>query len=238
MLHSLYYLVPFLVLLGIGWWVYTLQNYPQVRYLPLAEGGGIHAQIEGRDDNLIKYADQSTGQVSIVPIASLARWGRLLAWIMPANTHFSFPMDCTLTDRNGKIIRVHLTGHSNSLVKFILLSNGQYYLYPLENLSPQDQAWIASMPTTDNQTLDATPAAQHSDPVYVQQLEAQLAKAKQDFLDDKARAADPINSGVQREVYLKEAANAKEEVAHIQNELNAISQQENTPKPDATKTAQ
>jgi hypothetical protein len=221
------YLALVAVVAAIGWWYYTLQNYPQKRILWTADGQTIHADVLGRTDTLFKYLQASDGGEYFIPIAALSEWDQLMTKLMPVNMSINYPVDCTLRDTNGRTVNVRIQGHTVDSVTFTLADSRGTFNYPFAKLSAQDQAWIQLLPifapeVTAN--VAVVPSIYEPDPKYVAQLQQQIDVLQQDIRNYKALYADPINSGIDRQVYQNEANNAQAEINFLKRKIEAIQQ--------------
>jgi hypothetical protein len=141
--------------------------------------------------------------------------------MMPVNLALNYPLDCTLT-KDGKVIHVVITSRSDTLVKITLLSNEMTYLYPIENLSRLDQAWVQDLPPGNAVALDDVRPATQADPVYVQQLQDRLAQVTADM--DDAKAQEAANSGTQRQVYTEQVSADKTEIDSLRKKIAAATE--------------
>jgi len=209
------------VVAGVVWWGYGLRQYPQVRTLETARGKAIHAYILGRGDDLIEYAEAANGDAYYVPIAKLSLWDQAVARLMPVNLTIDYPLNCSLTDQDGKNIHVRIEGRTDAVVKFTLLSNGQSYVYPFSKLSATDREWITALPASDD-PLESTPAVDANDPVYSQQIQDRIAELTQDIREKTALSLEPANSQSQRQIYFDQINEDKKELLFLKKKVATV----------------
>jgi hypothetical protein len=226
-LRSFVYLVIWILLGVTGWWVYVLRNYPQTRTLHEANGKRIAANIQGRSDQLIKYTVDGADGDYYIAITDLSLWDQAEAWVMPLNLMTDFPVVCTVRDQNGRSTIVQFMGRTADTVRFAVVKTGVVVDYPLEKLSPEDQSWIELMPINSLAPLkERVNSVYAENPTYQKELQDKIAELQQDVRNNEAFMSDPMNTGIDREVYQKQISDDNIMIEHLQKTLAAIQQKD------------
>jgi hypothetical protein len=122
-----------------------------------------------------------------------------------------FPLNCALTDKNGRVLEVNLKGRSNLEVKFISHDDNKTYDYPLANLAGPDQAFIKGLPKT---ILDASELPDI--PLVVQAMRKQYIDLQSKIANLQNEESEPAIQATS----LKE--NVDREIANAQTQLVSL----------------
>jgi hypothetical protein len=169
-------------------------RYPMDYNLTDQSGKTMAVRIESGSAQLLRLTMLTDGSTHYYPIAMLSEQDQKLFWQMQsAQMSVDFPLECTLTDQNGRALTVRLEGRSADAVEFTLLADGTKHTYPLAKLSAPDQMFLRLMPVNLGAHELASSSIQPSvvDSAVMQNVLDRLDALNKEDEDLSSQIADP-----------------------------------------------
>jgi len=93
--------------------------------------------------------------ILLVAILSIGGWFAYKSWWAEPPT---FPVERTLTDRNGRTVEARVLARNELEISSVRLSDGVVFRYPIDYLSDKDREFLEPYPRSRLKTLNSGPA--------------------------------------------------------------------------------
>jgi hypothetical protein len=124
---------------------YLVLNFPVDRVLTTVQGKTLPSRIEGRGDDVVEVVNPADDSIHYYEINDLLASDQKFLMAFPENVSMGYPFTADLTDKDGKVLRVTISGRSASIVRFSL-PGGTDDFYPLTSFSADAQKIVDLLP--------------------------------------------------------------------------------------------
>ena len=122
-------------------------DFPVVHSMTTLDGRHLPESIKAVSSNLVALTMPTDGSTRYFPISDLSVPDQKFVHILPVKMNFSLPVECTMADADGNLMRVRLEARAAKYVKLTQQSTGATEFRLLTDFSLEDNKVLQMLPT-------------------------------------------------------------------------------------------